>query len=172
MQRHALATALFAALSLSACQSTTPAESGVAAKPIGQAGSALPAPPPQTIAESAPAMHDAQGELDRVAITGARMRRQSRTEAKQSVANAPAMESAMLAAPPPAIAPQPADNYWQPGNTEKYAERTDNPIHRASEQPVSTFSIDVDTGSYANVRRMLRHEGARQPRNTGCGAQL
>ncbi|MEO6519568.1 MAG: VWA domain-containing protein [Pseudoxanthomonas sp.] len=47
-------------------------------------------------------------------------------------------------------------------NTEKYAERTDNPVHRTSEQPVSTFSIDVDTGSYSNVRRMLR-QGVRPP---------
>ena len=35
-------------------------------------------------------------------------------------------------------------------------------MRRASEQPVSTFSIDVDTGSYANVRRMLR-DGVRPP---------
>ncbi|MDR0181410.1 VWA domain-containing protein [Lysobacter sp. UC] len=50
----------------------------------------------------------------------------------------------------------------RPANTEKYAERTDNPVQRASEQPVSTFSIDVDTGSYANVRRML-NDGERPP---------
>ncbi len=49
-----------------------------------------------------------------------------------------------------------------PANTEKYAERHDNPVQRASEQPVSTFSIDVDTGSYSNVRRMLR-DGYRPP---------
>ncbi|MGO1072528.1 vWA domain-containing protein [Lysobacter sp. CA199] len=40
-------------------------------------------------------------------------------------------------------------------NTERYAKIEANPIHRTAEQPVSTFSIDVDTGSYANVRRML-----------------
>lgn len=40
-------------------------------------------------------------------------------------------------------------------NTERYEKIDANPIHRAAEQPVSTFSIDVDTGSYANVRRML-----------------
>ncbi len=50
----------------------------------------------------------------------------------------------------------------EPANTEKYAERDDNPVHRTSEQPVSTFSVDVDTGSYSNVRRMLR-EGIRPP---------
>ncbi len=38
---------------------------------------------------------------------------------------------------------------------ENYTHFDDNPVHRASEQPVSTFSIDVDTGSYALVRRML-----------------
>ncbi|MCC7249772.1 MAG: von Willebrand factor type A domain-containing protein, partial [Lysobacter sp.] len=32
-------------------------------------------------------------------------------------------------------------------NTENYAERDDNPIRRVGEEPVSTFSIDVDTGS-------------------------
>ena len=39
---------------------------------------------------------------------------------------------------------------------ENYAHYQHNPIQLAAEQPVSTFSIDVDTGSYSNVRRMLR----------------
>ena len=47
-------------------------------------------------------------------------------------------------------------------NTERYADHEDNPLHLASEQPVSTFSIDVDTGSYSNVRRMLK-AGQRPP---------
>lgn len=51
-----------------------------------------------------------------------------------------------------------------PANTERYAEIDDNPVHRASEQPVSTFSVDVDTGSYSNVRRMLL-DGVRPPAN-------
>nr|WP_248842873.1 VWA domain-containing protein [Lysobacter antibioticus] len=52
--------------------------------------------------------------------------------------------------------------YQASADTEKYAEREDNPVHRTSEQPLSTFSIDVDTGSYANVRRMLSN-GQRPP---------
>jgi len=40
-------------------------------------------------------------------------------------------------------------------NTEKYQHLPRNPVQRVAEHPVSTFSIDVDTGSYANVRRML-----------------
>ncbi len=57
----------------------------------------------------------------------------------------------LAAAPPP-----------PPANTERYERPDDNPVQRASEAPVSTFSIDVDTGSYANVRRMLR-QGVRPP---------
>ncbi|HEY8587401.1 MAG TPA: VWA domain-containing protein [Rhodanobacter sp.] len=40
-------------------------------------------------------------------------------------------------------------------NRENYTHRDSNPVQLASAQPVSTFSIDVDTGSYTNVRRML-----------------
>ena len=38
---------------------------------------------------------------------------------------------------------------------ENYAIVTENGVMRVAEQPVSTFSIDVDTASYANTRRML-----------------
>ena len=38
---------------------------------------------------------------------------------------------------------------------EQYQKLADNPVHAVAEVPVSTFSIDVDTGSYANVRRFL-----------------
>ena len=38
---------------------------------------------------------------------------------------------------------------------ERYAEITENPFLEASRAPLSTFSIDVDTASYANVRRLL-----------------
>ncbi len=45
---------------------------------------------------------------------------------------------------------------------EQYGKIDENPIKRVAETPVSTFSIDVDTGSYANVRRLIR-EGRRPP---------
>ncbi|TFY88288.1 VWA domain-containing protein [Pseudomonas kairouanensis] len=38
---------------------------------------------------------------------------------------------------------------------EQYENLPDNPVHRVAQTPVSTFSADVDTGSYANVRRFL-----------------
>lgn len=49
-----------------------------------------------------------------------------------------------------------------PANTENYQRPDDNPVKRAAETPLSTFSIDVDTGSYSNVRRMLA-TGMRPP---------
>ena len=42
-----------------------------------------------------------------------------------------------------------------PQDRENYNHFNDNPVKRVVEQPVSTFSIDVDTGAYANVRRLL-----------------
>jgi hypothetical protein len=40
-------------------------------------------------------------------------------------------------------------------NTEAYNKIVDNPFLRTASEPLSTFSIDVDTASYANVRRFL-----------------
>ena len=42
-----------------------------------------------------------------------------------------------------------------PLDREQYAHFDDNPVKRVAELPVSTFSLDVDTGSYSNVRRFL-----------------
>jgi len=42
-----------------------------------------------------------------------------------------------------------------PDNRERYAGEEVAAVQTVAETPVSTFSIDVDTGSYANVRRLL-----------------
>ena len=39
--------------------------------------------------------------------------------------------------------------------TESYDHVTDNPFESVTDEPLSTFSIDVDTASYSNVRRHL-----------------
>ncbi len=44
----------------------------------------------------------------------------------------------------------------KPLDRENYAHLDENPVKLVAEHPVSTFSIDVDTGAYANVRRFLR----------------
>ncbi|ALG68884.1 vWA domain-containing protein [Beggiatoa leptomitoformis] len=63
--------------------------------------------------------------------------------------------------------PQPASipaDYRPPlEDREKYAHVSDNPIKSAKEQPVSTFSIDVDTGSYSNIRRFLNQGSLPNP---------
>ncbi len=48
--------------------------------------------------------------------------------------------------------------------TEKYPGGASNPIRQVAADPVSTFSIDVDTASYANVRRFLT-DGRLPPRD-------
>ncbi|HEX6974036.1 MAG TPA: von Willebrand factor type A domain-containing protein, partial [Vicinamibacterales bacterium] len=57
-------------------------------------------------------------------------------------------------APPP----PPAPYGWTrqpPFNTENYNAIVENPFLAVGKEPLSTFSIDVDTASYANVRRFL-----------------
>jgi len=61
--------------------------------------------------------------------------------------------SAVLAPKPtPTAAPLERDAEL---NTENYAHVTENPFLTVASQPLSTFSIDVDTASYANSRRFL-----------------
>ena len=42
-------------------------------------------------------------------------------------------------------------------NTEEYSRIYENAFYKPTEQPLSTFSIDVDTASYSNVRRFLNN---------------
>jgi secreted protein with Ig-like and vWFA domain len=46
---------------------------------------------------------------------------------------------------------------------DKYDRVVENPFRAVKDQPLSTFSIDVDTASYANVRRFLMNEGRLPP---------
>jgi len=50
----------------------------------------------------------------------------------------------------------------EPRDTERYPNATANPIKQVATDPVSTFSVDVDTAAYSNVRRFL-NEGVRPP---------
>jgi Ca-activated chloride channel family protein len=50
-------------------------------------------------------------------------------------------------------------------NREAYAPIVENAFKRTADSPLSTFSADVDTASYSNVRRFLR-TGALPPRDT------
>jgi len=52
----------------------------------------------------------------------------------------------------------------QKSSGERYAEIEENPFLESSRAPLSTFSIDVDTASYANVRRYL-NDGQLPPKD-------
>jgi len=91
--------------------------------------------------------------LEEMAVTGS----QRATEAEAGYASDQAMMSPPMpvtGAMPPQAAPQP-----MPGDvdTERYEDVEPNPVKLVAEEPVSTFSIDVDTASYANVRRYLNN---------------
>lgn len=71
-----------------------------------------------------------------------------------------AADTAVLAyaPPPPAMIRSPSSLPMPapaPRDTERYPSAVANPIKRTADEPVSTFSIDVDTAAYANVRRFL-----------------
>jgi len=71
-----------------------------------------------------------------------------------------------MGAPRPSMIPPPpmAPGIGMPPevNREHYQRPDDNPVKATADEPVSTFSVDVDTGSWSNVRRMLE-AGQRPP---------
>jgi len=104
---------------------------------------------------------------------------QERAEAPQPTAVAPSTAPALAPAPAPAMTKRQAvapatrpladaeahaviisngtdDPAMQPADiTEEFATAAPNPVSITAEQPVSTFSIDVDTASYSVVRSSL-----------------
>ena len=81
----------------------------------------------------------------------------------------PAPEAAPAEPPATVVAQGTVENFTgnaapPPENTEKYLPINDNGVKEVAEQPVSTFSIDVDTGSYANIRRFLMN-GQKPPKD-------
>ncbi|NBC10767.1 MAG: DUF3520 domain-containing protein [Planctomycetes bacterium] len=55
------------------------------------------------------------------------------------------------------------ERWREPSDRERYDQITDNPFLAALDNPLSTFSIDVDTASYANVRRFLLKQNQLPP---------
>ncbi|WP_028080541.1 vWA domain-containing protein [Solimonas soli] len=126
LRRTAVAI-LAATLFLAACSTTEPSPSRV-----------RPAAPPPPVAAAAEAAVIAQREQ------AADARRQAeRVLTAQAYTKTAAPVAEAFYAPPP------------PADRENYAAPAQSPVRLAAEQPVSTFSIDVDTGSYSNTRRIL-----------------
>ncbi len=57
--------------------------------------------------------------------------------------------------PPEGVGPAPDVTIAQSANTEAFANEDASPVKVTSEEPVSTFSIDIDTASYSVVRSSL-----------------
>ena len=112
-----------------------------------------------------------------IVVTGGRVRRSS-PAAQEMYAPSPPPPPAPPP-PPPVVAPSspgivaqsstqgfrvgtPTAPYGSRWNTERYDGRAVAAIQDTAAAPVSTFSVDVDTGAYANVRRFL-NKGAAVP---------
>ena len=76
----------------------------------------------------------------------------------------PAAEMARAASPVGGALPPPSQPMPGAVDRERYEDVDPNPVKLVAEDPVSTFSIDVDTASYANVRRFLT-DGVLPPRD-------
>lgn len=50
-------------------------------------------------------------------------------------------------------------------SNENYSDLEENDIQQVATDPVSTFSIDVDTASYSNIRRMITGQGYLPPKD-------
>ena len=162
--RHARPSTLLAIALLAACQSQPVAEAPSAtAAATGKAEVAAN----QAAAAAAADAAAAGTTLDTIQIrqqaeTRVRTAHRRATPTLAAAPPAPPAPMKMLSGYAPAQGAELVSMPAESANTERYAARDDNPVHRVAEQPVSTFSIDVDTGSYSNVRRMLR-DGVRPP---------
>lgn len=106
---------------------------------------------------SAPATGKAEAPVSELSQPEPELREEAKASAPAALAKR--ADYAGEARQMPMIAPAPMADVLPPGYRdvprEQYQHLADNPVHAVSSEPVSTFSIDVDTGSYANVRRFL-----------------
>lgn len=77
--------------------------------------------------------------------------------ANSPVQGQPAIYDSGKAANATSAAPLSESKDMSAGSGERYAEINENPFFETSRAPLSTFSIDVDTASYSNVRRFLNN---------------
>jgi Ca-activated chloride channel family protein len=109
---------------------------------------ALPAAPPAPKPESM-AAGQAQDTLSRQAAPA--------MEAAPGIRTRDLAGTKLYVQPSTSIAPAPIDTMPpQAENNDRIEDFKTNPVHSAKDDPVSTFSIDVDTASYSFVRRSLK----------------
>ena len=108
---------------------------------IAQASPPPPPPPPPPPAPPPPAPSVSADQA--VVVTGS-----SRTGVARGKAYASRRPSPGVIGIPPVIVPSDPSR-------EQYDGEEVSPVKMVSSEPVSTFSVDVDTGAYANTRRFL-----------------
>jgi Ca-activated chloride channel family protein len=128
------------AVAVAAASCSSPRGANPPLPPPAQPASS-PAPPP------APAQQGAALTVDRTTSLGAGL---------VGVAGALPLQLAAEAGAPCATCDTAS-------NTEAYDHIPENPFLRVDAEPLSTFSVDVDTASYSNVRRFLK-QGTLPPR--------
>ncbi len=74
---------------------------------------------------------------------------------KQDAKSMGTLQSMKMSTVPQGYAPPPVEREDSGFNTEDYAHHNDNEFLGAVQNPLSTFSIDVDNASYSNMRRFL-----------------
>ncbi len=109
-------------------------------------------------AEQAPVAKNEAVQLDALAEVEARNKIQQ-TDTTAYITNNAATVSGLSFMPEPVIT---VDTTAK--SAEHYLKTTDNPVKQVAAEPVSTFSVDVDTGSYSNTRRML-NKGVLPPKD-------
>ena len=92
---------------------------------------------------------------EQVVVTAAKRAEFMSTESIDSVYPVTHSESYTLSG----LRPSPAADI----NTENYLNIEENSVNQTRDKPISTFSIDVDTAAYANIRRMLTRDGRLPP---------
>ncbi|MCG7898700.1 MAG: VWA domain-containing protein [Candidatus Thiodiazotropha weberae] len=121
-----------------------------------------------------------EAERDRITDTSVKRHQQTLNEAVQSPVPVQSMqqEQAEMASQAPARLSLTREAYTKQKiaalpqlqrptaevDRERYGELAENGIHSVAESPVSTFSVDVDSGAYALVRRFL-NQGRMPPRD-------
>jgi Ca-activated chloride channel homolog len=96
-------------------------------------------------------------ELSETVVTGYGQGRRSKRETPSAAEHDKSSDVAMFS--------RPSYGYVTPEeNTEDYSKISENGFHDATKDPLSTFSIDVDKASYANVRRFI-NLGQRPPKD-------
>jgi Ca-activated chloride channel family protein len=151
--------------------SNIPTAEEVGPNPVeGEVAETEPPPPPSAVAQSSPA--SMQLELSEGRRTSKNLAKEGSKPASRAVAptKAAGLFPAGLAASPPAMMHDRADRFAeireQSGefNTAAYDQIVENPFLEAKSNPLSTFSIDVDTASYSNIRRFI-NEGSLPPKD-------